>query len=367
MKQLVKRQPVKHRLSALPAPVRAVLPYAVLVAALLLVPFVFTRVPPYTMGDGVLMVILATGAIGLVPLTGYAGQVSLGQAAFYGTGAYTTAVLTTQLHVGAWTALLAGAALSGLAAYLLGLALFRAAGHYLTLATITVGLILGVVVKQLDFTGGAQGLAGVAPLSLFGTPVTDDVSFYYLAAAVLLAATAVVHLVCRSLFARVLLAVHDSPVAAQSAGVDPAPVKRSMFVLAAVFSSAGGSLYASWAAFVDSGTLGLNLSLQLLIIVTVGGRRSVFGPVAGAFVVMSLGRFAKEWLPQVSEHAGGQVEIIAYGLALVLVLRLLPRGVLGFPRVAGLSSRAPSCQDGRRTAHERERESEHGPQQQTTR
>jgi hypothetical protein len=82
---------------------------------------------------------------------------------------------------------------------------------------------------------------------------------------------------------------------------------------------------------------------------------------------MSLGRFAKEWLPQVSEHAGGQVEIIAYGLALVLVLRLLPRGVLGFPRVAGLSSRAPSCQDGRRTAHERERESEHGPQQQTTR
>ncbi len=358
---------MRRRLPALPGPMRALLPYALLVGALLLVPFVFTRVRPYTMADGVLMMLLATAAIGLVPLTGYAGQVSLGQAAFYGTGAYTTAVLTTRLGLGAWTALLAGAVLSGLAAYLLGLALFRAAGHYLTLATITVGLILEVVVRQPDFTGGAQGLAGVAPLSLFGTEITDDVSFYYLAAVVLLGATAVVHLVCRSLFARVLLAVHDSPIAAQSAGVDPVPVKRSMFVLAAVFSSVGGSLYASWSAFVDTGTLGLNLSLQLLIIVTVGGRRSVFGAAAGAFVVVSLGRFAKELLPHLSSHAGGQVEIIAYGLALIVVLRLLPRGVLGSLRLAGRSSRASSCQDGVRTAKSREQEREHGPEQQTTR
>lgn len=358
---------MKRELPALPGPVRALLPYAVLVAALLLVPFVFTRVRPYTMADGVLMVLLAVAALGLVPLTGYAGQVSLGQAAFYGTGAYTTAVLTTRLDAGFWTALLAGAVLSALAAHLLGLALFRAAGHYLTLATITIGLILEVVVRQLDFTGGAQGLAGVAPLSLFGTDITDDVSFYYLAAAVLLAATAVVHLVCRSLFARVLLAVNDSPVAARSAGVDPAPVKRSMFVLAAVFSSVGGSLYAGWAAFVDPGTLGLDLSLQLLIIVTVGGRRSVFGAAAGAFVVVSLGRFAKEWLPQVSGHAGGQVEIIAYGLALIVVLRLLPRGVLGSLRVAGLSTGPGSCQDGEDRLHSRERDSEHGAQQHETR
>jgi branched-chain amino acid transport system permease protein len=364
---------MRRRLSALPGPVRELLAYAVLVAALLLVPFVFTRVRPYTMADGVLMVIFATAAIGLVPLTGYAGQVSLGQAAFYGAGAYTTAVLTVRVHTGAWTALVAGAALSALVAYLLGLALFRAAGHYLTLATITIGLILGVVVKQPDFTGGAQGLPGVAPLTLFGTAILDDVGFYYLAAAVLLAATAVVHLVCRSLFARVLLAVHDSPIAAQSAGVDPAPVKRSMFVLAAVFSSVGGSLYASWAAFVDDGTFGLSLSLQLLIIVTVGGRRSVFGAAAGAFVVVSLGRFAQEWLPHVSSHAGGQVEIIVYGLALILVLRLLPRGVLGSLRVAGsmrveeASSDAAACEDGVRTAHSRERGREHGPEQKTTR
>ncbi|MGA8116224.1 MAG: branched-chain amino acid ABC transporter permease [Actinocatenispora sp.] len=304
-------------------------PYALFVAALLLVPFVFTRLPPYTMSDGVLMMLLAVAALGLVPLTGYAGQVSLGQAAFYGTGAYTTAILTVRYDQSVWLSIVAGAAIAGLFAYLLGRALFRAAGHYLTLATIAVGLTLGVVVQQVDLTGRAEGLPGVTPLSLFGADISDDVSFFYLAAGVLLVATAVVRLVCRSLFARTLLAISDSTVAAQSCGVNPAPLKRSMFVLAAILSSVAGSLYATWSGYVDASTLGLNVSLQLLIIVTVGGRRSVFGAAVGAFVVVSLVRFAKEWLPAVSTHAGGQVEIIAYGLALILVLRLLPRGIVG--------------------------------------
>lgn len=304
-------------------------PYAVFVTALLLVPYVFTRVPPYTMADGVLMMLLAIAALGLVPLTGYAGQVSLGQATFYGMGAYASAVLTVQFGQNPWLALLTGAVASALLAYLLGLALFRTAGHYLTLATIAIGLTLGVVVQQLDITGGPQGLPGVGSLSLFGTEVADDVSFFYLAAAILLLGTAMVRLVCRSMFARTLLAISDSSIAAQSAGVNPAPVKRSMFVLAAVTSSVAGSLYGSWSGYTDPSTLSLNVSLQLLIIVTVGGRRSVFGATVGAFVVVSLARFAKEWLPEVSSHAGGQVEIIAYGLALILVLRLLPRGIIG--------------------------------------
>ncbi|GAA4207208.1 branched-chain amino acid ABC transporter permease [Actinocatenispora rupis] len=327
--------------------VTLVLSYGVFVGGLLLVPFLFTRVHPYTMADGVLMVLLAVAALGLVPFTGYAGQVSLGQAAFYGTGAYATAILTVKLHLSPWLSLVIGAAVAGLLAYLLGLALFRAAGHYLTLATIAVGLILGVVVKQLDVTGGAEGLAGVTPLTVFGADIGGDVNFFYLAAGILLVATVVVHLVCRSMFARTLLAISDSPVAAQSCGVDPAPVKRSMFVLAAVLAAVAGSLYASWSGFVDASTLDLNVSLQLLIIATVGGRRSVFGAAVGSFVVVSLVRFAKEWLPDVSSHAGGQVEIIAYGLALILVLRLLPRGIVGgaaagLRRLAGTVTRTPT-------------------------
>lgn len=321
--------------------------YGLFVGGLLLVPFVFTRVHPYTMADGVQMVLLAIAGLGLVPLTGYAGQVSLGQAAFYGTGAYTTAILTVRYHVSPWLSIVVGAVVAGLLAYLLGLALFRAAGHYLTLATIAIGLTLGVVVKQVDVTGGAEGLPGVAPLTVFGADIGGDVNFFYLIAGMLLVATVVVHLVCRSAFAKTLLAISDSPIAAQSCGVDPAPVKRSMFVLAAALSAVAGSLYASWSGFVDASTLDLNVSLQLLIIVTVGGRRSVFGAAVGSFVVISLVRFAKEWLPDVSSHAGGQVEIIAYGLALILVLRLLPRGIVGgvaaaLKRLAGTVVKTPA-------------------------
>lgn len=319
--------------------VRLLLPYGVLVAALLLVPFVFTRVAPYTMADGVQLVILAVAGLGLVPLTGYAGQVSLGQAAFYGIGAYASAVLTVQFGAAWWLGFLLGAVLAGGFAYLVGLALFRVSGHYLTLATIAVGLLLGVLVRQFGFTGGEQGLSGVPSLRLFGVSFEDDVNFYYLAMVVLLLATVVVGLLCRSAFARGLLAVGDSPVAAAAAGIEPAVSKRAMFTLSAVLASVAGSLYAHWSGFVDSSTMALNLSIQLLIVVTVGGRRSVFGPFVGAFVVVSLDRFANDWLPDLSQHAGGQQELIAYGLALVLVLRLLPRGLVG--TVGGALGRLP--------------------------
>lgn len=308
---------------------RRVLPYLVLVAALLLVPFVFTRVAPYTMADGVQLVILAVAGLGMVPLTGYAGQVSLGQAAFYGIGAYTSAVLTVQFGGAWWLGFLLGAVLAGGFAYLVGLVLFRVGGHYLALATIAIGLLLGVVVQELGLTGGQQGLAGVPSLHLFGVSFAGDVNFYYLAMVVLLVATVVVGLLCRSAFARGLLAVGDSAVAAAAAGIEPAVAKRAMFTLSAVLAALAGSLYAHWSGFVDSNTMALNLSIQLLIVVTVGGRRSVFGPFVGAFVVVSLVRFSNDWLPDLSQHAGGQMELIAYGLALVLVLRLLPRGLVG--------------------------------------
>jgi branched-chain amino acid transport system permease protein len=311
---------------------RRVLPYAVFVAALLLVPFVFTRVAPYTMADGVLLVILALAGLGLVPLTGYAGQVSLGQAAFYGIGAYSSAVLTVKFHGSPWLGMLLGAVLAGLFAYLIGLVLFRVAGHYLALATIAIGLVLGVVVRQLGLTGGEQGLPGVPSLTVFGTRIAGDVNFYYLAAGLLLVATVVVGVVCRSAFARTLLAVGDSPVAAAAAGIEPAVAKRAVFTLSAVLAALAGSLYAQWSGFVDASTMALNLSIQLLIVVTVGGRRSVFGAFVGAFVVVSLVRFSNDWLPSLSEHAGGQLELIAYGLVLVLVLRLLPRGIVGWGR-----------------------------------
>ncbi len=308
---------------------RTVLPYAVFTGALLLVPAVFTRIEPYTMSDGVQMAILAIAALGLVPLTGYAGQVSIGQAAFYGTGAYSSAILTVRYGWSPWLAALAGVLICGVSAYLLGRLLFRIAGHYLALATIALGLVLGTVARQLSVTGGSEGLPGVPYLVPFGITIFGDVDYYYLVAGVLLVATVLVGWVVRSAMGRGLTAVGDSAIGAASSGIDIARYKRTAFILAAVLASVAGSLYAHWITYVDVHTFDLLLSIQLLIVVTVGGLRTPFGAAMGALIVVSLVRFAKDWLPALSEKAGGQVEIVAYGLALIVVLLYLPRGVIG--------------------------------------
>jgi branched-chain amino acid transport system permease protein len=305
-----------------------VLPHAILVGVLLLVPAVFTRIPLYTMGNGVQMAIVAVAALGLVPLTGYARQVSIGQAAFYGTGAYASAILTVRLGLPSLAAAAAGLALAAATAWLLGLLLFRAQGHYLALATIGLGLVLTIVAREVEVTGGSEGLAGVPALAPFGFELTDDVGYWYLAGGVLVAAVLAVAALLRSRVGRALVAVGDAPAAASS-GVDIAARRRLAFMVSAVLAAGAGSLYAHWVGYVDPSTLDLPLSLQLLIIATAGGLRTVWGPPVGAFLVVSLLQLSQETLPQVSERVGGQTEVVAYGFALVLVLLFLPDGVAG--------------------------------------
>jgi branched-chain amino acid transport system permease protein len=307
----------------------AALPYAGFLGGLLLVPALFTRVPLYTMGNGVHMAVVAVAALGLVPLTGYAMQVSIGQAAFYGTGAYASAILTVRHGLPSPLAAAAGMALAAAAAYLLGLLLFRVEGHYLALATIGLGLVLTIVARQVEVTGGAEGLPGVPALAPLGVELAGDLAYYYLAAAVLFVAVVAVGALLRSRVGRSLVAVGDSPAAAGASGIDVAARKRLAFVVSAVLAAGAGSLYAHWVGYVDPSTLDLPLSLQLLIVATAGGLRTVWGAPVGAFLVMSLLQVSQETLPRLSERVGGQTETVAYGLALVLVLLLLPEGVAG--------------------------------------
>ncbi|MFL6073759.1 MAG: branched-chain amino acid ABC transporter permease [Mycobacteriales bacterium] len=311
---------------------RRLAPYAAFLAVLSLVPAVFTRVPFYTMASGVVMGLTALAALGLVPLTGYAGQVSLGQGAFYATGAYTSAVLTQRYGVNAAVALLAGAVLAGAAAWLLGLFLFRVQGHYLALATLAFGLAVAHLANQLSFTGGPNGVPGVPALAPFGHRLRGDVDVYALVAGLLLVAVLAVGWLLAAPLGRALTAVGDAPVAAAAAGVGIARLRRLAFTLAAVLASVAGSVYAHWSGFVDPSTAGLLNSIQLLIIATVGGLRTVWGAPVGAFAVVSLSQAAKEYVPRMLPHAGGDYEIVVYGVALVLVLLFLPDGVAGGAR-----------------------------------
>jgi branched-chain amino acid transport system permease protein len=316
------------------------LPVAVLVAVLLLVPAVFTRVPFFTMSTAVQMAVLAIATAGLTLLMGHAGQISIGQAAFFGIGAYTSAILTTRAAVPPIAALLVGIVLSGLVAWLVGRLIFRVSGHYLALATLAFGLMLGYLARQLSLTGGASGIVDIPRLAIGTFVLQGDLRYYYLAAAVLVVVLVLSRNLVASLFGRSLVALGDSEIAAASVGVDTARHKRVVFVVAAVFASVAGSLYAHWVTFVDYHTLDLLLSLQLLIMATVGGLRSVWGAPVGAFIVITLSQAARELLPRIAPNVGGDFEIAVYGIALILVLLFLPQGVVGGVRALARSRSA---------------------------
>lgn len=313
---------MKHRLLDL-------LPLAVCAGILLLVPAVFTRVPFFTMATAVLMGIMAIATLGLTILMGYAGQISIGQAAFFGIGAFSSAILTTRAGVAPILAILVGMVLSAALAWVVGLAIFRVSGHYLALATIAFGLVLGFLARQLEITGGASGIFGVPRLALGPIYLNSDLAMYYFVAALLLVALAVTRNLTRSMYGRSLLAIGDSEIAASSSGLNTARHKRTAFVIAAVLGSLAGSLQAHWITYVDYHTLDLMLSIQILIMASIGGLGTVWGAPVGAFLVITLSQAAKETLPRLFPNIGGQYEIVVYGVALILVLLFMPRGVAG--------------------------------------
>nr|WP_296067075.1 branched-chain amino acid ABC transporter permease [uncultured Actinoplanes sp.] len=300
--------------------------YGVFAVLLLLAPYALENLTLFTLSSGVLMTLLAIGSLGMVPLTGAARQVSLGQAAFYGIGGYASAILTTRYDVNPWLGILAGAVLSAAVAWVLGSVIFRIQGHYLSLATLAFGLALAALANEVPFTGRNAGISGIPALSLFGFAFDDDRSTYYLFAGILLVAIAVVHLVLGSAFGRSLTAAGDSPIAAAASGINIKGLRRTAFVISAVTASVAGSGYAHWYRFVDPSMLGILASVQLLIIVTVGGRESVWGAPLGAFAVVTLAQAAQQ-LPS----AGASNELTAYGIVLILSLLLLPRGLAGVP------------------------------------
>lgn len=303
--------------------------YALLLAVLLLVPAVFTRVPFLTMSVAVLMGIQAIAALGLVPLTGHGGQISLGQAAFFAIGGYTSGILTTRWHVNALLALVAGMVLAAGIAYLVGLFIFRAEGQYLALATLSFGLAVSSLANQLPLTGAADGLSGIAPLAPIGRQLADDLSVYYLVAAVLLVAVVAVDTLLRSPVGDALTALGDSPVATAAAGISVAALRRNSFALSAAPAALAGSLYAHWSTFMDSGQAGILNSIQLLIIATIGGVRTVWGAPIGAFLITMFSEASKSLVPHVIPGASGNYEIVVYGIALIVTLLFLPQGVAG--------------------------------------
>jgi branched-chain amino acid transport system permease protein len=282
--------------------------------------------PPFWVTLGNYIGLYSIVALGLVLLTGVAGQTSFGQAAFVGLGAYTTAYLTTRYGTSPWLALPAGLAITLVVALALGFITLRMRGHYLPLATIAWGLSLFFVFGNLDWLGGHSGMSGIPALTFAGVDLKDERASYLLIWAIALAALWTTHNLLDSRTGRALRALKGGLEMAEAFGVNAARLKIIAFVYAALLACVSGWLYAHLQRFVNPTPFGINQGIEYLFMAVVGGSGSVWGAVAGATLITLLKQMLQDVLPGVLGRAGN-FEIVVFGVLMILVLQFARDGV----------------------------------------
>lgn len=261
----------------------------------------------------------ASIAIGLNLLIGYAGQISLGHAGFLGLGAYFSAITTTHHNWPPLLALIVAAVIVGTLAYIVARPILRLKGHYLAMATLAIGIIISIVINQETWlTGGPDGMP-VAPFSIGGFELYYQWQWYWVAGGILLLATWLSLNIIDSPIGRALRAVHGSEVAAEVVGVNTAKVKVMIFVVSAVFASVIGSLHGHYVMFLSPVDAGFFHSVELVIMVVLGGMASTYGAIIGAAILTAL--------PQVLTFLEDYEHMI-FGLILMLVMIFMPKGIV---------------------------------------
>jgi branched-chain amino acid transport system permease protein len=287
-------------------------------AALLLFPLVEDN--PYTLGLTNLIAINAIVVLGLNLFIGYAGQISLGHAAFFGLGAYGSGIATVTFGLSPWPAMFLVALLVALVALLVGIPVLRLSGHYLAMATLGLNYVVHTVLLQWDeVTGGPSGFAGIPSLSVAGLTFDDPVSLHYLLWGFTMACLLLCLNLVRSGVGRGLAALAGDETAAAALGVDTRAAKVKIFVLSAVLASLAGSLFAHCYAYVSPDTFGIFASTDFVIMVVVGGMGSIWGSVFGAAFLTMM----PEWVEFFDTYKD-----FVHGGILVLVLMFLPQGLI---------------------------------------
>lgn len=273
--------------------------------------------------------------LGLNLLMGYAGQISLGHAGFYALGAYFSGVLTTVYQVDPWAGMFLAALATGVLAFFIGIPTLKLEGHYLAMATLGIGVIIQKLIEEFkDLTGGNNGMTDIPPLvigSIARNPATQklelvtivlnkDIRYFYFVLVVVLILTLLsIHLI-HSRIGRACRAIHSSLIAAQIMGVNVQKIKVQIFVLSAVYASIAGSLYAHYQRYLDPSPFGFGFSIELVVMVILGGLGSVWGGMLGAGIL----RILSEYVTAFREYGP-----IIYGLILITMVLFIPNGIAG--------------------------------------
>ncbi len=300
---------------------RGLAPFALVVAALLLVE------SPYLLDLATIVAIHALPAVGLALLLGHAGQISLGHAAFYGMGAYGSALLSLRLGLDPWLATPLAVAATGLVAYLLGRPILRLRGHYLAMATLGFGSIVSILlVEWRGLTGGAVGLRGIPGYDLAGFSLAESAHAAPFAWGVLALACLLLFNLTASPAGLLLRGLGDSERAVASLGAETARLKGQVFALSAMLAATGGALYAHTIGFLSPQPFGIGFSVRLLVVVAIGGFRSPVGVIAAVAFATAIAEPLQDL---------GHYDVVVFGALLVVVVVLCPDGLLA-PALARL-------------------------------
>ena len=264
--------------------------------------------------------------MGLSLLMGYAGQISLGQAAFYGIGAYVSGILTATYGLNPWLCAVIGMIVAAIVAVVVGVPSLKLHGHYLAMATLAFGIIVFIVFnEEVEWTGGPDGMSGIPGLSVFGFQFDSIEKYYYLVWFFVFAVFIFTINIIQSRAGRALRAIHASEAASNAMGINVARFKVIVFVYSAILAALAGSLYAHYLNFINPSTFDLFFSIKLIIMIALGGMHDIWGAIIGAFLITFL---SFEWL-----HFFEEFEVIVYGIILLLVTIFLPHGLAGVPHM----------------------------------
>jgi branched-chain amino acid transport system permease protein len=301
--------------------------YLALVIGCLLLPRILDD---YLISQMTFICVYAVAAVGLMLLTGYTGQVSMGHAAFFAIGSYTSAILTAK-GIPFLLSLPAAGLLAGLVGIVIGRPILHLTGLYLAIATMGFAFILNeILIRWESLTRGNMGFS-VAPPAIGPLVFDSETRFYYLAIVVLILSLLAARNILRGPSGRAMIAIRDSEVAAESMGISLAKFKTMAFAVSAFFAGIAGSLYAHKILFINPESYTIILSIELLAMVIIGGLGSLHGAVFGAAFFIFLPQsiiMTKDYMPVYLQNQTG-LEGALFGLLIILVMLFEPMGLYG--------------------------------------
>ena len=290
----------------------------------LAITMVFLLAFPFMVNNYALQVAVYCGiyvllAVSLNMLIGYTGIFSMGHVAFYCLGAYTSALLATKLNMPFVVCFLAGGMVAGIAGALIGIATLRLNDLFLTFTTMGLGEVIRIIIQNAAFTNGALGVTGIPMPRFFGRAMSR-VEFYYMVLVLVFACVLVVYRLVRSNTGRTLMTIRDDASAASSLGINVFSYKMRIMILSCFIAGLAGSLYATFVQYINASNFSINVSINIIAMVTIGGMGTIAGPILGATLL--------QILPEAIRFLQDYRQLM-FGAALVISVMFAPKGLVG--------------------------------------